>query len=101
MKRGKRASLFVCAGLVWFCCFSLAVQAEDKKPYAVIETAALKNLIDSQAAVTVVDTRNPEEYADEHIPGAVNIPQKSFDTYAHLLPADKDSQVVFYCNGFK
>lgn len=62
------------------------------------------------AGVPVIDTRVANEYADEHIKGAKNVPYKekspkavtfdaaldSFDL--SKLPADKNSPVVFYCN---
>lgn len=80
-----------------------AVTGEPTKDgYAVIDTASLKNLLDTEPAdVVVVDARNPEEYQEVHIKGAINVPQKKFAEYAHLLPEDKSSQIIFYCNGVK
>ncbi|MEJ2699851.1 MAG: rhodanese-like domain-containing protein [Desulfuromonadales bacterium] len=70
--------------------------------YAVIGHAELKALVDSNApAFLLVDARNPEEYHQAHIPGAINIPVAKFERFTGLLPADKNTMLVFYCNGVK
>lgn len=43
----------------------------------------------------LVDVRQPEEYADEHIPGAKLIPLGKIDDKIGELPVDKD--IIFYC----
>ena len=86
---------------------SCALNSKDAKTsketaYRIIDAATLQAKIDSDAAnITVVDARTPEEYADVHIPGAINVPVTQFDAYAHLLPADMNRTVIFYCNGVK
>ncbi|XOF32877.1 MAG: rhodanese-like domain-containing protein [Candidatus Electrothrix sp. YB6] len=73
-----------------------------KDGYALIDTAGLKKSIDTEPAdLVVVDARNPEEYQEVHIKGAINVPQKKFKKYAHLLPKDKSARIIFYCNGVK
>lgn len=47
-----------------------------------------------EGAVTLVDVREPGEFAAGHIPGAVNHPLSSFDPAA--LPAD-GTPVILYC----
>ena len=70
--------------------------------YQVMGHTALKAKIDSDRHnFLLVDSRNPEEYREAHIPGAVNIPQKNMDEMFGLLPSDKDFQIIFYCNGVK
>jgi rhodanese-related sulfurtransferase/DNA-binding transcriptional ArsR family regulator len=47
--------------------------------------------------VTVVDVRPPEEYAQGHIPGAINIPVDRLESQlAELAP---DREVIAYCRG--
>ena len=85
-------------------CLSVSSKAEDiqKKPYKIIKTDELKAAWDKKPKdLLIVDARNTGEYADVHIPGAINMPQKKFDEYTHLLPAEKSTRIVFYCNGFK
>jgi rhodanese-related sulfurtransferase len=70
--------------------------------YAVIDTVALKKLLDMEPEdVVVVDARNPEEYQEVHIKGAINVPQKKFEKYKDTLPQEKTTRIVFYCNGVK
>ena len=44
----------------------------------------------------LVDVRLPEEYEDEHIPGAMLIPLADLTARITELPNDRD--VIFYCN---
>lgn len=48
--------------------------------------------------VVVVDGRSREAYADEHIPGAINIPHRALspDTVSDL---DRSALYVAYCDG--
>jgi rhodanese-related sulfurtransferase len=48
-----------------------------------------------------VDARNPEEFDEVHIKNAVNIPVSKLEKNPALLPADKQKEIVFYCNGIK
>jgi rhodanese-related sulfurtransferase/transglutaminase-like putative cysteine protease len=73
-----------------------------KDGYALIDTASLKKLLDAESEdLAVVDARNPEEYQEVHIKGAISVPQKKFKQYAHLLPEEKSARIIFYCNGVK
>lgn len=86
------------------CFLSMPVSAEEiqSQPYKNIKTEELKAVWEEKSEdFLIIDARNPGEYADVHIPGAVNMPQKKFDEYTHLLPAEKSTRIVFYCNGFK
>ncbi|MUG93648.1 DUF2892 domain-containing protein [Scytonema sp. UIC 10036] len=59
-----------------------------------IDAQTLKTLIEQQA-VTLIDVREPAEYAGEHIPGATLVSLSKFDP--HKVPQDEDTQVVLYC----
>ena len=69
--------------------------------YAMIDTAGLKKLIDRVPDVMVFDARNPEEYQEMHIRGALSLPVRRFSEFSRLLPADRSQMIVFYCNGVK
>lgn len=70
--------------------------------YSVISHTQLKEMVDRDLReFLLIDARNPEEFREAHIPGAINIPQKELDHFAGLLPADKGAVLVFYCNGVK
>jgi rhodanese-related sulfurtransferase len=59
-----------------------------------IEHAELQRLIDQGAQV--VEVLPEEDYAELHVPGAVNIPLKSLDTET-TAQIDKQNPVVVYC----
>lgn len=69
--------------------------------FRVIATAELKALMDEKKDLVLVDTRTPEEFQEAHITGAVSIPEKVFEEKLSLLPSDKNTLVVLYCNGVK
>ncbi|MEJ2136623.1 MAG: rhodanese-like domain-containing protein [Desulfofustis sp.] len=72
--------------------FSTASLAGD---YKVIGHAELKQLVDSDShTFLLVDARNPEEYRESHIPGAINIPEKKFQNFIGLLPSDKNMNLI-------
>ncbi len=74
-----------------------------------VDAVKAKSLID--AGTRVIDARVANEYAEGHIKGAISVPYKeksakatdfdatqdSFDL--SKLPADKNTAMVFYCNG--
>jgi rhodanese-related sulfurtransferase len=52
--------------------------------------------------VMIIDSRpTKRKYAPGHIPGAVSIPDSAFDKMTSMLPADKDTLLIFYCGGVK
>ena len=91
---------------------ALAVQAqqtpESLAGVTIVKAEDVQRLM--QSGVPVIDTRVANEYADEHIKGAKNVPYKeksakavdfdvskdSFDL--GKLPGDKGAPVIFYCN---
>ncbi len=82
----------------------------EEKGYAVyagpdyekkIETARimprnLKDLMEAKAGTFIlVDVRDPQEFAEGHIPGALNIPSQIFAAGSAVL--DKEKLIVVYC----
>jgi len=47
----------------------------------------------------IVDARTAAEYADGHIPGAINIMPDKMQAGKGLLPKDKQAPIIFYCRG--
>lgn len=43
-----------------------------------------------------MDVRDPEEFKEDHIPGAINLPLQNFAAGSGIL--DKDKTIVVYCN---
>ncbi|MEC4817865.1 MAG: rhodanese-like domain-containing protein [Scytonema sp. PMC 1069.18] len=59
-----------------------------------IDAQTLKKLIERQA-VTLIDVREPAEFAAEHIPGAILVSLSKFEP--RKVYQDEDTQVVLYC----
>jgi rhodanese-related sulfurtransferase len=52
--------------------------------------------------VLVIDSRPREAKFDKgHIPTAISIPDASFEKMTHLLPQDKNTLMIFYCEGLE
>lgn len=50
-------------------------------------------------SIALFDVREPNEYAEGHIPGAVNLPLSRFDV--NQLPKDPARKIVFNCRSGK
>ncbi len=64
---------------------------------SMLKPAVVKALLDSApTTVTVVDVRDTKEFAEGHVPGAINIPVETFASGSGVL--DKGKQIIVYCN---
>ena len=70
---------------------------EKKVETTKITPKELKALLDSKPdAITLVDVRDPSEFAEGHIPGAINIPSSTFAAGSGIL--DKGKRIIVYDN---
>ena len=60
-----------------------------------IAPRALATRIDAGEAIQLIDVRTPEEFAEGHLAGAINIPVDDFDPAA--LPDAGAAERVLYC----
>lgn len=58
----------------------------------------LKVALEAGERVVVIDTRSPEAYRRERIPGAVNLPHRTMSEAA-TAALDRDALIVTYCDG--
>jgi phage shock protein E len=65
-------------------------------PYTVINAEKAKSMIDA-GNVTIVDVRTPDEFAEKHIPDAINIPVESIGTEKPDGLPDLDAVILVYC----
>lgn len=74
---------------------------KDTENYAEVPVDFVKTAMDGKTEMMLVDSRPREgKYDQGHIPTAINIPDTHFEKMTNLLPAKKDSLIVFYCGGF-
>ena len=64
---------------------------------ATIAAADLAGRIDNDTAPAIFDVRTPEEFAEGHIPGAINIPHMDVASRAGEFSVYQDREVVVYC----
>lgn len=97
-----RGTLFtgVAAGLL-AACSAGAQPANETDPVGreagvlTIEPRALALRLDAGEAIQLIDVRTPEEYAEGHLAGAINIPLDEFEPQA--LPDTNGAQRILYC----
>lgn len=73
---------------------------QDKLAYE-IDSADLATFFKSEGArekIIVIDTRTPESFAREHIPGAVNFPHRTMNAET-VSELDREAVYVTYCDG--
>ncbi len=100
-RNGKALQALFVSVLFLFSILVVMTAAAGEAEYTIITTAQLKAMMDEKKSFTLVDTRSKEEYEEAHIPGAISIPEKNFDDMKSILPVDKSSLLVLYCNGVK
>ena len=54
-------------------------------------------MMEKESGYIILDVRTPEEFADKHIPGAVNIPNETIGTTEILELPNKDQLILVYC----
>ncbi|HET7204690.1 MAG TPA: rhodanese-like domain-containing protein [Steroidobacteraceae bacterium] len=77
----------------------LALAGEPDASAAKVTPMTQEQLLEHQAKhadhLFVLDVRTPAEYAEGHVPGAVNVPHDQLASRLAEVPKDKD--VVLYC----
>ncbi len=78
---------------------ALSIPAVGAAAPAVIGAAEVQAALASDRRTVVVDVRTADEYADAHLPRAINIPAVEMRASAARLPRDRATPLVFYCRG--
>lgn len=84
---------------------SAGVQAENEKTtgdentmgYTSITMEEAKEIFATEGDYLIVDVRRPDEYAQGHIPGAINIPNEEIPDTEPYIIMDTDRQIYVYC----
>lgn len=65
-----------------------------------VSLAEMKRIYDAGTAY-IIDSRDPAEYDEGHIPGAINIPYDRLPEYLDMLSSEvpMDGEVIVYCRG--
>jgi len=62
-----------------------------------IQPIELMQRIKANKAGLILDVRTPEEYAEGHIPGAINIPHDQLGSRHQEIATHKNKDIVLYC----
>lgn len=66
--------------------------------YGLIDVDTLNAMLTAGQELLLVDVRQPEEYAEGHVPGAFNIPIRELSQHLDLLP-NLNASIVIICKG--
>lgn len=70
---------------------------DRREPVPLLSPRRLVERIQAGEHLVFVDVREPEEFAEGHIPGALNVPQREFSARRGEIPEGADL-VIPYCN---
>ena len=74
-----------------------AAPAEQEANYRQIGMDEAIAMMEEENDYIVLDVRTPEEFADKHIPDAINIPNETIGTEDIPELPDKDQLIMVYC----
>jgi rhodanese-related sulfurtransferase len=77
--------------------FFLAKSATCMAQVTDISSTELMQRIKANHPSLILDVRTPEEYAEGHIPGAINIPHDKLSARLVEINSHKDKDIVLYC----
>ena len=75
---------------------------QAKRSVKSIDIKAFKAIVDNPGDAMIIDVREPHEYYDGHIKGAINIPRgviefKIWKTLGYPEKLNKDKKIYLYC----
>ena len=69
----------------------------EGKSYRQIGMAEAIAMMEEESGYIILDVRTPEEFAQKHIPGAINIPNETIGDAAIPELPDKEQLILVYC----
>ena len=88
----KLLSVFLAAILLAGCS-----APKETASYRQISMDEAITMMEEESGYIILDVRTPEEFADKHIPGAVNIPNETIAAEEIPELPDKDQLILVYC----
>ena len=91
-KKIQKILAALCLALLLAGCTSL-----DSAGYTQVSSEKAAQLMADYDDEIVLDVRTPEEYAEAHIPGAINVPNEEIGEEPIAELPDKDQIILVYC----
>ena len=88
----KLLSVFLAAILLAGCS-----APKETASYRQISMDEAITMMEEESGYIILDVRTPEEFADKHIPGAVNIPNETIAAEEIPELPNKDQLILVYC----
>ena len=83
--------------LLLFLLAGCTAPAESEATYRRISMDEAIAIMESESDYIILDVRTTEEFADKHIPDAINIPNETIGTEDIPELPDKDQLILVYC----
>ena len=74
-----------------------ALPAGQEVSYRQINMDEAITMMEEESGYIILDVRTPEEFAERHIPGAINIPNETISTEEIPELPDKEQLILVYC----
>ena len=74
-----------------------ATPVESESSYQQVSMDEAIAIMESESDYIILDVRTTEEFADKHIPDAINIPNETIGTEDIPELPDKDQLILVYC----
>ena len=97
MKLFKGLIIMLILNLSLFSLTSCQTNSTDIPSYDQISPEEAKTLMDTETGYVILDVRTAEEYAEGHIPNAVNLDHEDVPSQAEAMLPDKDALILVYC----
>ena len=97
MKLFKGLIIMLILNLSLFSLTSCQTNSPNTLAYDPISPEEAKTLMDTETDYVILDVRTAEEYAEGHIPNAVNLDHEDVPSQAETMLSDKDALILVYC----
>ena len=77
--------------------FAIACRAVAAGPAAIEPKALFERIAWADSSLVVLDVRTPAEFAEGHVPGAINIPHTDLAARVTEIAAAREKDIVVYC----
>ena len=94
MKKFKRLLPFILSIMLLSSCTSPDVSADSYRQISMDEAV---EIMKKESGYIILDVRRPDEYAEGHIPGAINVPNESIGSDDISALPDKAQLILVYC----
>ena len=98
MKKAKKLITMMLSALLLTSCTQKQIKSDGYRRITMDEAT---RMMETESNYVILDVRRPDEYAEGHIPGAINVPNESIgDTKISELPY-KNQLILVYCRSGK